>query len=287
MDELDWLLLQTLSEEGSISKASEKLYISQPALSKRINKIEKDLGCNLLIRTSVGVSFTAEGKYLASQAIQINRKMNSIREKLTEMREELAGPIILGAGNYTLEHKLRKHIQSFQEKHPNVSFEIRNTKSKEINQLLNKEEIHVGFCCELYGWSEFSVFLEKEEVVIISDEPINMASLPERYMVDYVTDECFKQEVLDWWLHHFKKKPNISVKVSSLGTCVSTLAGSPYFAIVPKGIWSSNPLLHKLHINQVSGPNVFRNVWLLAKTDVLEIKRIRCFVDWIEKKYDK
>lgn len=287
MDEFDWKLIQTLREEGSISKASEKLFISQPALSKRMNKIEEDLGCRVIIRTSKGVTFTESGEYLAQMAIQLNQKFESVRERISEMSESLAGPIIIGAGNYTLEHKLRRHIQSFQEKHPHVTFEIRNTKSKEINHLLDTGKIHVGFCCELYGWKEESIYLEKEEVVMISGEPINMDNISNRFMVDYETDETFKQEVLDWYRHHYQREPRISVKVSSLGTCASTLVDSPYFSIVPKGIWTSNPSLYKLHINHISGPSIFRHVWLLVKTDILRLRRIKEFAHWVEINYDK
>ena len=62
MDDKDYEILLALSEKKSISKAAEKLFITQPALSKRIQKIEKELDIQLLCRTSKGILLTPLGE---------------------------------------------------------------------------------------------------------------------------------------------------------------------------------------------------------------------------------
>ena len=52
----------TVSETGSISKAADKLYISQPALSQQLKKMEKELEVDLFIRSNKGIDLTEEGK---------------------------------------------------------------------------------------------------------------------------------------------------------------------------------------------------------------------------------
>ena len=51
-----------VSEMGSISKAADKLYISQPALSQQLKNLEKELDASLFIRSNKGIELTGEGK---------------------------------------------------------------------------------------------------------------------------------------------------------------------------------------------------------------------------------
>lgn len=62
MDEKDFELMEVLGESKNITKAAEKLFISQSALSKRIKSIERELGIELLLRCHQGIRFTPPGK---------------------------------------------------------------------------------------------------------------------------------------------------------------------------------------------------------------------------------
>ena len=63
MDEKDYELLLELNESKNITKTAQKLYMTQPAITKRIQKMEQDLGCQLFIRSRKGILPTpaAEG----------------------------------------------------------------------------------------------------------------------------------------------------------------------------------------------------------------------------------
>ena len=66
MEEKDFLLLRTLKETQSVTRAAERLYMTQSALSKRIGTLERELGVELLLRSRQGVRFTAEGELVLS-----------------------------------------------------------------------------------------------------------------------------------------------------------------------------------------------------------------------------
>ncbi|MDS9201619.1 LysR family transcriptional regulator, partial [Streptococcus pneumoniae] len=74
MDEKDWEAMQVLHEEKNISRASERLYISQPALTYRLKNLEKDMGTKLFFKTKKGIELTAEGVYLAQYADEMVTK---------------------------------------------------------------------------------------------------------------------------------------------------------------------------------------------------------------------
>ena len=68
MDVKDWLVLKILDEERNITKASFRLYTSQPAVTYRLKKLEEELGAELLIRLPNGISFTPQGEHLVEYA---------------------------------------------------------------------------------------------------------------------------------------------------------------------------------------------------------------------------
>ena len=62
MDDREWKTFVTVVDEGNITRAAEKLFLSQPALSYRLRHMEKALGHSLLLRTAEGIALTAQGE---------------------------------------------------------------------------------------------------------------------------------------------------------------------------------------------------------------------------------
>lgn len=68
MKNIDWKILKVLYEKRSITKAADALFMTQSALTKRLQSIESEWGRQLVERTSRGVTFTEDGKYLVQKA---------------------------------------------------------------------------------------------------------------------------------------------------------------------------------------------------------------------------
>lgn len=69
MKNIDWKILKVLYEKRSMTKAAEALYMTQPALTKRIKAIEAEWGVEVVKRSSKGVIFTEEGSYLVKNPV--------------------------------------------------------------------------------------------------------------------------------------------------------------------------------------------------------------------------
>ncbi len=68
MRDTDWQILYELNDTQNITKAAEHLYITQPALTKRLKVIEDEFGIKIVKRSTKGVEFTREGEFLAGKA---------------------------------------------------------------------------------------------------------------------------------------------------------------------------------------------------------------------------
>lgn len=78
---------------GSITKAAADLHVAQPAVSRQIRKLERDLGVKLLNRTSQGVSLTGQGDHLLARAAPIVQALHQTRTEVRNWDREAAGPV--------------------------------------------------------------------------------------------------------------------------------------------------------------------------------------------------
>ena len=70
MDEKDIQILLTLAEHQNLTRTAERLYMTQPALTSRIQRLEKDLNAQLLQRSAKGVSFTPAGQIAVNRSVR-------------------------------------------------------------------------------------------------------------------------------------------------------------------------------------------------------------------------
>ncbi|WP_339012477.1 LysR family transcriptional regulator [Fusobacterium animalis] len=280
MDEKDWRFIDLLYKEKSISKVSNKIFISQPALSSRLLKIEDEMGVKLILRTNKGVEFTEAGIYLAKEANKMMIYLSKLKESLLQINESSKNTIVIGAGNYTVKYRINDILNNFKNLNPHIQFKIINTKSQDINNLLQDGTIDLGFVCNLYKWDGKKDLLEKEKVVVISKKKITLKDLPNLEMIDYQTDLKFKKSIIDWYNSSYKASPNIGIFVSSLDLCLSTLITNDYYAIVPQHLVENDLRFHTL--DTTNGLNsLYRSLWILYRDNFQENKLLTSLINYI------
>lgn len=73
---------------GSLNRAAEKLFISQSSLSKQIRQLEKNIGCDLLLRNYEGIEPTASGRFFYEEMMHLTEKMDQVIQRTCEMTEK-------------------------------------------------------------------------------------------------------------------------------------------------------------------------------------------------------
>ena len=138
----DWYkIFCCVAEHENITLASEKLFISQPAVSQSISRLEETIGCALFLRTPKGVKLTAEGRVLYQYAAAGIAAFSEGERRLTAMLRLDVGEIRIGASDMTLEFCLLPYLEAFHKKYPNITIAITNHPTPQTLELLRRGEI--------------------------------------------------------------------------------------------------------------------------------------------------
>ena len=127
-----------VAKEQNITKASENLNISQPAISKTIKLLEEKLGGTLFVRTKKGVILTEEGKEFYSYITKAMEYINSAENKFSDLINLETGVIKIGVNSTLTKEFLLPYLEKFNKSYPKIDIQITNgIASHLINELKN------------------------------------------------------------------------------------------------------------------------------------------------------
>ena len=136
----------TVARCGSLTKAAEELYISQPAISQAIKQLEAQLGTPLFNRMRKGMELTAQGGELVYKDVEKALKLLSgVEEKLAELRETPTGTLRIGASASIFQYILSGKIVEYRNRYPQVKIELISDVSPKIIEYLKTDRCDVGF----------------------------------------------------------------------------------------------------------------------------------------------
>ncbi len=134
----------TVAASGNISTAAGQLFVSQPAVSKSIKKLENLTGCTLFVRSSRGVKPTTEGQILFEFVKNGFEHLENGERVLKKIRNKEQGLIKVGISNTLCRYYFMPHLEAFHRRYPGIRMTIVNRTSTETLKLLEQGLIDFG-----------------------------------------------------------------------------------------------------------------------------------------------
>lgn len=132
----------SVAEYQSISRAADTLYISQPAVSMTIKKLEENLGTTLFLRKSRGVALTDSGRILYDSVKQALNTLSDAEENLKH--HQSTGRLRIAASNVLCKYILMPYLQQFTKKYPSTDVSITCTSSANASKMLENCSIDLA-----------------------------------------------------------------------------------------------------------------------------------------------
>lgn len=137
-----------VAKAGNISKAAKELYISQPAISKAISKLEDSLNVSLFTRSSRGVQLTSEGELLFKHTQAAFQALDQGEQELKRIKEFNIGHLRIGVSNTLCKYILLPYLKNFIEQYPHIKITIESQATAKTISMLEQHTLDVGLVAE-------------------------------------------------------------------------------------------------------------------------------------------
>jgi len=144
MDFYQLSYFRKVAETGSVSRAADELFITQPAVSKQIKALEDELGERLFDRLGKRVFLTRAGEVLYSHADRILRSVADAKTAVRDMAEDCSGELLIGTSDHISLHRLPGLLKKYITTFPKVNLKLRCHRSETILEMVSRNAVDLG-----------------------------------------------------------------------------------------------------------------------------------------------
>ena len=133
-----------VARRGSVSRAAEALFVTQPTLTARLKSLERELGTPLFLRTPQGMRLTEAGRAWVPYAERALRALVDGRDALHQVMTASAGHLMIAAAPAVSTYVLPELLERFVDAHPRVEVSVRTGHSEDVVELVVRDEVQLG-----------------------------------------------------------------------------------------------------------------------------------------------
>jgi DNA-binding transcriptional LysR family regulator len=281
----EFQLLSILAQEMNMRKASERLFVSQPALSQRLQTIEKEWGTKLFIRSQKGLALTPAGEHVIQFVNEILVKQEKVRETIHSMQAGVSGTLKIAVASIVGQNWLPQVLKKFIDKYPQAKISLLTGWSSEILKCLYDDQVHIGIIRGTPEWKGVKLHLFADPLYLVD----RVITRPEQVLetdrpfIQFKSDSNYYQEIQDWWMRSFKTFPKRTIVVDQIETCKQmTFNGIGYSILPATTLNNTEKNLFKIPLVDGFGEPLKRDTWLIGYESAFQLKQVQAFVDLIK-----
>ncbi|MEO6348175.1 MAG: LysR substrate-binding domain-containing protein [Aquaticitalea sp.] len=268
-------IFKVVAEQLSFTKASELLFISQPAVSKTIKNLEETYKCNLFIRKRNSITLTDDGKAFLMYANRIWSIYNEMDNQFLNLKNELPNHIQFGASTTVANYIIPKLLAKFKTQYPQVRFEIKSGNSEEIETLILNENLNFGFTegKNTNRQLHFKKFIKDEIVLVtnvkntsIKNNMVNKATLQELPLIEREKGSGTRDIIYGILKEKKIEKLNTILHLNSTESIKNYLYHSDSFALISINAVSEDLITNKLKIIDIKDITMERWFYFVSRT---------------------
>ena len=241
-----------VAQELNITRAAEKLNMSQPPLSNQLKALEEELGVTLLIRGKRHLQLTEAGNLLLRRANQILELADKTRQELADLKDGLSGTISIGIVEGRAPFLVSRWISGFREEFPRIQYSLWNGSSDDVLDRLYRGLVDIAVIAAPYDTEHlegFQVGREPWVAIIPAGHPlakvegkqISLSSLAGEPLI--VPSRKSRVDAIRKWFREIGEEPNIICEMSNYLDAVALSERGVGISIFPQTTYTPNALL--------------------------------------------
>ncbi len=183
-------VFHVVANNGNISNAAKELYVSQPAVSKSIQKLEDNLHVQLFIRTSRGVILTEEGEILYKHTKKAFEELSIGEQAIQHINDLGIGHIKIGVSTTLCKYVLLPYLNEFVTDNPHINVTIQCQSSYKTLELIQQGEIDIGLVNEPDSLTELDFYkvTEIHDIFVATNYYLEHLKIRNDYPINKVID---------------------------------------------------------------------------------------------------
>lgn len=286
MKEIDWRILIVLFEKRSMTKAAEELFMTQSALTKRVQSMENEWNVSIVRRTSQGVVFTEEGKYLVRKANIMLDFLREIQEHFAE-KSTLKELLKIGVPNSFARIYMPGLLKEYMTKYNKLQIKTIPNSSDNIIRQLTDGNIDIGIICGDYPYIGEKVCLFEENMYIVAPKNMTLEDIEHLPLIESYFNPMVKLTVNQWWKNHFGYIPHESHWVPYADIAIEMVENGLGVTFVFGSGWKvDDTISQRIPVFNNNGEPVTRKVWMMVADTCFRSQDIMDFITLVEEVYD-
>ena len=281
MNDKDLLLLKTLYEEKNITHTARRLFMSQPALSDRLRRLEKEFDCTILIRRPRGIEFTTEGEYLYHFFSKTFQQYINTKDALASKSNVAKGLLRIGCSNVFAKYHMPKLLSQFKQAYPDIDIQMKSGYSHNRYRDFLEGNLHVCIARGDHNWSEENRLLWQEPLCVFNKTPVTIPELVHLPYIHYQTDPVLQSVLDDWWYAHFRRPPKTVIEVDAMDTALKLVNEKLGFTLLSQSCGQDTPDILYQPLTNADGSPILRKTWMYYRHSYEQLAAVKAFVDFV------
>jgi DNA-binding transcriptional LysR family regulator len=263
-----------IAKQGSFSRAGQKLYRSQPAVSAQIRQLEQEYGQKLFDRVGKSVRLTVAGETLQEFAGRLltlrNESLRAVADQATTPR----GTLAVGANEATCLYVLPEIFAEYSRKFPAVQISIYRNFSHKVLEKVEDGTVDVGIVTmpvKSPSLKVHSIFRDRLMLMVSPDNPlasyktVSTADIAEQPLIFPKTG--FMRQVLDKQFRPFRSRMRISMELPSVGMIKVFVAAGLGVSLISESFASDEVRIGQVKLIPITDMEVWRELGLVYRRD--------------------
>ena len=289
-------------ETGGVSKAAEKLFISQTSVSKYLKRLEDKLGFELFSRESHPFRLTEAGELYQKYVLDIIAKEKQLLQELNGLRDDNRGTVKIGTGNWGLHVILPAVIPAFRQQYPNITLEIQEgLQHQDIASMIKYDKIDFALFNMPHSYQQIpSEHLFNEHILLAINKahpilesvrrdkkkPVTIISRKDFMLFRRQSFILYKQgtyihEITQNYLNQLGISPHVIFETSSYVAALNMAMVNLGIAFIPDTVLRIRRQIRDLVFFQMEDPPLQWEIGIAYKTGNKPNKQARLLIDCI------
>jgi DNA-binding transcriptional LysR family regulator len=265
-----------VAEEGSFTRAGERLHVSQSAISRQIGLLEKELGGPVFNRDGRRVSLTHPGELLLKTAYKVARELEDVAGQISDVRGLLRGRLHLGGGMTVCMYILPRLLKKYRSLHRFIDLRVSTGTFEVLLRKLRSREVDLALLTLPVVANDLEVLpVLKEELVVVTAPRHPLASRGTvearelgRYPLILYEPGSNTREAVEKFLRQEKVAADVAMETENVEIIKAMVASGVGITVISHAAIARELRQKRLAFARIQGQNLYRETgWVYLKSD--------------------